>query len=73
MALGKRGRSARLSAMVNRTAGMGGKSFASEGTRRYQEPWSRTKSLVFLVGMLLSAAGLTLGGIHVVNLTIVWQ
>lgn len=59
--------------MVNRTAGLGGKSFSSEGARRYQEPWSRPKSLVFLVGMLLVAAALTLGGIHVVNLTIVWR
>lgn len=59
--------------MVNRTAGMGGDSLANDGARRYQQPWSRTKSLVFLVGMLLTAAALTLGGIHVVNLTIVWQ
>ena len=59
--------------MVNRPAGLGGDSVAGDGIRRYREPWSRTKSLVFLVGMLLAAAGLTLGGIHVVNLTIVWQ
>jgi hypothetical protein len=59
--------------MVNRTAGLGGDSFASEGTRRYQQPLSRARSLVFLIGMLLTAAALTLGGIHVVNLTIVWQ
>lgn len=63
----------KLCRMVNRTAGLGGDSLTNDGTRRYQEPWSRTKSLVFLVGMLLFAAALTFGGIHVVNLTIVWQ
>lgn len=59
--------------MVNRSAGLGGDSLADDGNRRYQQPWSRTRSLVFLVGMLLTAAALTLGGIHVVNLTIVWH
>ena len=73
MALGTGRRRAKLLAMVNRTASLGGDSPANDGTRRYPEPWSRPKSLVFLVGMLLAAAALTLGGIHVVNLTIVWQ
>lgn len=62
-----------LSAMVNRTAGLGGDSRADGGARRYQKPWSRARSLVFLFGMLVGAAVLTWAGIHVVNLTIVWQ
>jgi len=73
MALGKWRHRVKLLAMVNQAAGLGGESSANDGTRRYHEPWSRTKSLVFLVGMLLTAAALTFGGIHVVNLTIVWR
>ena len=73
MALGNSARLANLCAMVNRTAGLGVDSFAGDGARRYQQPWSRIKSLVSLVGMLVVAAALTLGGIHVVNLTIVWR
>lgn len=56
---------------MNRTAGLGDDSYTSD--RRYRHPWSRSKSLMFLVGMLAFSALLTLGGIHVVNLTIVWQ
>lgn len=59
--------------MVDRSAGSGGDSVAGDGARRYQEPWSRSKSVVFLVWMLLTAAALTVGGIHFVTLTIVWR
>ena len=73
MALGMWCHRVKLLAMVNQAAGLRGDSATNDGTRRYHEPWSRTKSLVFLVGMLLTEAALTLGGIHVVTLTIVWR
>lgn len=59
--------------MVNRMVGLGGDRYAGEGTRQYQHPWSRTRSLIFLVGMVVLAALLTLGGIHFVNIAIAWQ
>lgn len=59
--------------MVNRSAGLGGDPFASEGARHYPKPWSRARTLLFLVGMLLVAALLAVGGIHVIQLTVVWQ
>ena len=59
--------------MVDRAADLGGDSPAKEGTGSYREPWSRTKSLLTLAGMVLAAAVLTLGGILLVRLTIVWQ
>lgn len=59
--------------MVNRTAGLGGDLFTNEGSRRYPKPWSRGRSLVFLVAMLFVSGLLAVGGIHIIRLTIVWR
>lgn len=59
--------------MVNRTAGMGGDAFVSEGIRRYPKPWSRARTVALLLGMFLVSALLAVGGIHIIQLTIVWR
>ena len=59
--------------MVNGTAGWGDdRSVAHQEVRSYRHPWSRTKSIVLLVGMVLVSALLVFGGVQLVNLALGW-
>ncbi|HZD24454.1 MAG TPA: hypothetical protein VE569_13805 [Acidimicrobiia bacterium] len=53
--------------------GLGDNFLVGEKTRRYPKPWSRARSVVFLIGMVAFAVLLTWGGLHVLNHTIVWR
>lgn len=58
--------------MVNGTAGWGNDPLARHDERRYKHPWSRSKSLWLLLGMMVFVGLLTVAGIHLVNLSFIW-
>jgi len=62
--------------MANGTADLGERHFAaaqSESERRYLAPLSSARRVAYLLGMLVLAAGLSIGGIHLMSLAITWQ
>jgi hypothetical protein len=62
--------------MVDSTAELGERSLASvqsESERRYLAPLTPFQRVAYLLGMLVLAVGLTIGGIHLMSLAITWQ